>query len=126
MPASGLMHRCPVKSDTNIPIKPEGGPLVSRVVARLLSSVRRARRRPALALALLAAVALGIGALPVTSVAKPGPDGFADLAAKLLPAVVNISSTQTLKPGQDSSDDSDGPAPGGKVAATIAAAGNRH
>ena len=30
--------------------------------------------------------------------AKPAPDSFADLAAKLLPAVVNISSTQTIKP----------------------------
>jgi serine protease Do len=30
--------------------------------------------------------------------AKAGPDGFSDLAEKLLPAVVNISTTQTLKP----------------------------
>ncbi len=29
--------------------------------------------------------------------ARPAPDGFADLAAKLLPSVVNISTTQTLK-----------------------------
>ncbi|HIJ38751.1 MAG TPA: serine protease, partial [Rhodospirillaceae bacterium] len=29
--------------------------------------------------------------------ANPGPDGFADLAERLLPAVVNISTTQTLK-----------------------------
>jgi serine protease Do len=29
--------------------------------------------------------------------AKPAPEGFADLAQKLLPAVVNISTTQTLK-----------------------------
>jgi serine protease Do len=29
--------------------------------------------------------------------AKPGPDGFADLAEQLLPAVVNISTTQTIK-----------------------------
>src|SRR6202043_4131944 len=29
--------------------------------------------------------------------AKAGPEGFADLAAKLLPAVVNISTTQTVK-----------------------------
>jgi serine protease Do len=29
--------------------------------------------------------------------AKAGPEGFSDLAAKLLPAVVNISTTQTLK-----------------------------
>ena len=36
--------------------------------------------------------------------AKAGPDSFADLAAKLLPAVVNISTAQTIankddKPG---------------------------
>ena len=31
------------------------------------------------------------------ALAKPAPDGFADLAAKLLPAVVNISTTQTIK-----------------------------
>jgi len=31
--------------------------------------------------------------------ARPAPDGFADLAARLLPAVVNISSTQTLSAG---------------------------
>ena len=34
--------------------------------------------------------------------AKPGPDGFADLAAKLLPAVVNISTTQTVQPDKSS------------------------
>jgi serine protease Do len=30
------------------------------------------------------------------AVARPAPDSFADLAAKLLPAVVNVSSTQTM------------------------------
>jgi serine protease Do len=30
--------------------------------------------------------------------AHPAPDGFADLAQKLLPSVVNISTTQTIKP----------------------------
>ena len=39
--------------------------------------------------------ALLIGSSPAT--AKAGPDGFSELAAKLLPAVVNISTTQTLK-----------------------------
>jgi serine protease Do len=29
--------------------------------------------------------------------ARPAPDGFADLAARLLPSVVNISTTQTMK-----------------------------
>jgi serine protease Do len=32
-----------------------------------------------------------------TVMARPAPDGFADLAAKLLPSVVNISTTQTVK-----------------------------
>jgi serine protease Do len=40
----------------------------------------------------------GICALaPMAAEARPGPDSFADLAAKLLPSVVNISTTQTLK-----------------------------
>ncbi|MBO0737436.1 MAG: DegQ family serine endoprotease [Alphaproteobacteria bacterium] len=34
---------------------------------------------------------------PGTAVARPAPDSFADLAEKLLPSVVNISTAQTLK-----------------------------
>jgi serine protease Do len=34
------------------------------------------------------------------AMARPAPDSFADLAEKLLPAVVNISTTQTLKADQ--------------------------
>jgi serine protease Do len=47
--------------------------------------------------------ALLVGAAPMAAVAptpaqaRPAPDSFADLAAKLLPSVVNISTTQTLK-----------------------------
>jgi len=48
--------------------------------------------RPSLALALSFALALAA----VTASARPAPDSFADLAAKLLPAVVNISTTQTI------------------------------
>jgi len=33
--------------------------------------------------------------------AHPAPDGFADLAARLLPGVVNIASTQTIKAGNE-------------------------
>jgi serine protease Do len=33
--------------------------------------------------------------------AKPAPDGFADLAEKLLPSVVNISTTQSVKPEKE-------------------------
>jgi serine protease Do len=36
-------------------------------------------------------------AMAITARAAPAPDGFADLAERLLPAVVNISTTQTLK-----------------------------
>ncbi|MBV8650696.1 MAG: DegQ family serine endoprotease [Alphaproteobacteria bacterium] len=36
-----------------------------------------------------------LGSVP--ALAKAGPEGFSELAAKLLPAVVNISTTQTLK-----------------------------
>jgi len=45
------------------------------------------------AVAVIAALLL---ATPAT--AKPAPEGFADLADKLLPSVVNISTTQTVKP----------------------------
>ncbi|MDE1931428.1 MAG: DegQ family serine endoprotease [Alphaproteobacteria bacterium] len=43
------------------------------------------------ALALVVATAVA-----TTAFARPAPDSFADLAARLLPAVVNISTTQTL------------------------------
>jgi S1-C subfamily serine protease len=50
--------------------------------------------------AVTAAVALVIAVPAVPpAAARPGPEGgFADLAEKLLPSVVNISTTQTLKP----------------------------
>jgi serine protease Do len=51
------------------------------------------RRAARAAFVLLALVLLPLEA----ALAKPAPDSFADLAAKLLPAVVNISSTQTIK-----------------------------
>jgi serine protease Do len=35
--------------------------------------------------------------LPGSAAARPAPDGFADLAAKLLPSVVNISTQQNLR-----------------------------
>jgi serine protease Do len=35
------------------------------------------------------------------AIAHPAPEGFADLAASLLPAVVNVSSTQNSKPSAD-------------------------
>ena len=42
--------------------------------------------------------ALSVAASPAWAQAHPAPDGFADLAAKLLPAVVNVSTSQTIKP----------------------------
>jgi serine protease Do len=38
--------------------------------------------------------------LSVAALARPAPDSFADLSAQLLPTVVNISTSQTLKPSQ--------------------------
>ncbi len=42
-------------------------------------------------------VAVTVMAMAMTARAAPVPDSFADLAERLLPAVVNISTTQTLK-----------------------------
>jgi serine protease Do len=61
---------------------------------RLLFLKRRAAGAVFAAM-LAAAAALSLGPMPIA--ARPAPDSFADLAAKLLPAVVNISTTQTLK-----------------------------
>ena len=54
----------------------------------------RLRRSAALA-GLLLVLAVPAGLSPVA--ARPGPEGFADLAEKLLPSVVNISTTQKVK-----------------------------
>jgi serine protease Do len=53
----------------------------------------------------MAAAALLFAAAPAT--ARPAPDSFADLAERLLPAVVNVSTTQTVKPGQHGGDKGD-------------------
>ena len=68
--------------------------LVSRAVAAAVA---------AFLLAVSAAVATG------PAMARPAPDSFADLAAKLLPSVVNISTTQTLKTAGDAGGDQPGP-----------------
>jgi serine protease Do len=62
---------------------------VSRLIVRRMDCRRAVTAALVLALALLSPA----GAV----LAKPAPDGFADLAGKLLPAVVNISTTQTIK-----------------------------
>jgi serine protease Do len=63
------------------------------VPCRPSTLVRRA------AVAAVAAFLFAVPAAVVTgpAMARPAPEGFADLAAKLLPSVVNISTTQTLK-----------------------------
>ncbi len=46
-------------------------------------------------------LALVIALTPFAASARSGPPGFADLAEKLLPAVVNISTSQTIKGGDE-------------------------
>jgi serine protease Do len=62
-------------------------------------------RAASLALAVALAMPLAVSAPTEPAVARAAPDSFADLASKLLPAVVNISSTQAVQarggnPGQ--------------------------
>jgi serine protease Do len=57
----------------------------------------RPLRATALALAVVLATPLAAGVPFAPAVARAAPDSFADLAAKLLPAVVNISSTTSLQ-----------------------------
>ena len=58
----------------------------------------RSRTLRIAALAFSGLTALPLAGLPILppAQARPAPDSFADLAAKLLPAVVNISSSQTV------------------------------
>ena len=78
----------------------------------MVSSTINLRRSAAavLALALIAAPVgfpVGLSGVGVSrAAAHPAPDGFADLAEKLLPSVVNISTTQTLKAEQHTEKDS--------------------
>jgi serine protease Do len=68
--------------------RPSSGPVGSR-------RLRDAQARSPFALVLVMVAALLAGTGP--ALAKAGPDGFSELAAKLLPSVVNISTTQTVK-----------------------------
>ncbi len=72
---------------------------MNRATPRLIVSSCAATRRVLLAAGFVAAIVLPLG-LSAQAAGGPGPEGFADLAQKLLPAVVNISSTQTIKPDQ--------------------------
>jgi serine protease Do len=63
-------------------------------------SAREERRHAALRFAsvLLVLSALVLTLVPALAQARPAPDGFADMAERLLPSVVNISTTQTVSP----------------------------
>lgn len=54
-----------------------------------------ARRAATIGLCLTLAMPFGASMRPDPAIARGAPDSFADLAARLLPAVVNVSSTQT-------------------------------
>jgi serine protease Do len=69
---------------------------LDQVSSRFLSVAGRAAAGWLMALPVVALAA--IFACPAA--ARPAPDSFADLAEKLLPSVVNISTTQTLKSGR--------------------------
>ena len=62
---------------------------------RLLSVT--ARRAAMIGLCLTLAVPVSVSVGPEPAIARAAPDSFADLAAKLLPAVVNVSSTQNAR-----------------------------
>src|SRR5271163_234254 len=57
----------------------------------------RTLRAALLAYSALAAAPFAAVPLAAPAIARPAPDSFADLAAKLLPAVVNVSSTTEVK-----------------------------
>jgi serine protease Do len=59
---------------------------------------RPARYAAAFGLCLTIAVPMTASIGPDAALARGAPDSFADLAAKLLPAVVNVSSTQSAQP----------------------------
>src|SRR6516164_7098124 len=62
-----------------------------------MRSYRRSVRAAAVGFAVALAVPLAAGGPGMSAYARSAPDSFADLAAKLLPAVVNISSTQAVQ-----------------------------
>ncbi|WP_437359570.1 DegQ family serine endoprotease [Inquilinus limosus] len=80
---------------------------MTRPIARRPIAVARAAGETALlrwaATVLVVAAMLMAAAAAMTGTARaaPAPDSFADLAEKLVPAVVNISTTQKVQDGQD-------------------------
>ncbi|SDH12392.1 DegQ family serine endoprotease [Roseospirillum parvum] len=73
---------------------------VRRPAARAAIAGRPSGNFAPLALTALLATLLWALAWAGPAQAKPVPEGFADLAEKLLPSVVNISTTQTVETGQ--------------------------
>ena len=73
----------------------------------MLLASTRLLRNGLLALGVLAAMPLATPAW-----ARPGPDGFADLAERLLPGVVNIASTQIIKSNNEQGPEIPGFPPG--------------
>jgi len=59
-----------------------------------------ARRAATIGLCLTLAVPMSVSIRPEPAIARGAPDSFADLAAKLLPAVLNISSSQSAQTTQ--------------------------
>jgi serine protease Do len=59
-------------------------------------TVRTTRAAALAAAALFAAPVIAAEVSPPAALARPAPDSFADLAQKLLPAVVNVATTQTV------------------------------
>ena len=81
-----------------------GGPHTSSTTRRDqlgALSMRYPTRLAMRAGAVLLAAALIMPATPVLAQARAAPESFADLAAKLLPGVVNISSSQTVQSRND-------------------------
>jgi serine protease Do len=62
---------------------------------------RPTRLAPRIATLVLAGALLIPAAYPMVAQARPAPDSFADLAARLLPGVVNISSSQSVQARSD-------------------------
>jgi serine protease Do len=64
---------------------------------KFVTGTLKSRRASAPLVSLAAAATFGLLLLPVSGQARGAPDSFADLSAKLSPAVVNISTTQVVK-----------------------------
>jgi serine protease Do len=103
-------HRAIAAAETTAK-RPQGIRNLSLLSSTSPSSPVRVRRATAAAVAatvlplLLLIVPVGWGNAG-TAVAHPAPDGFADLAARLLPSVVNISTAETIKPERQHGEES--------------------